>query len=129
MDLLSTAEGQLITAAAMIDDIFSLILLSMLTVVQAERRHWIFLRPLLDAVVTGSVCWLPAGRPQCRQLRGLVSLLLRSARGAIGKRRCFSSLSELAPWQRGYPRDSTPLLLGIFSVGAWFCTVRLQSRL
>ena len=34
MKLLETAEGQLITAAAMIDDVFSLILLSMLTVVQ-----------------------------------------------------------------------------------------------
>ena len=39
----------------MIDDVFSLILLSMLTVMQADRVDaWIFLRPLLaSAVVTG----------------------------------------------------------------------------
>ena len=34
MDLLVTPEGQLITAAAMIDDVFSMILLAMLTVIQ-----------------------------------------------------------------------------------------------
>ena len=102
-------RGQLITAAAMIDDIFSLILLSMLTVVQAESI-------VLDLLATstrqrrGDRARVVGFRlvVQCGRLRGTrrSAPSYVTARGAERrKRRCFSSLSELAPWQRGYPRD------------------------
>ena len=55
MHLLETAEGQLITAAAMIDDVFSLILLSMLTVVQDAAQDSATIDPSHGAGHQGSV--------------------------------------------------------------------------
>lgn len=135
MGLLSTAEGQLITAAAMIDDIFSLILLSMLTVVQAESVDaWIFLRPLLaSAVVTGLgfVGFRLVDR-NAGSCEGLVARLPPALQHAAHERReetilfVLVGLGALAAWlSEGL---YSTLLLGIFSVGACFCTVPLAKQ-
>lgn len=142
MKLLATAEGQLITAAAMIDDVFSLILLSMLTVVQQADDEgasgglnaWLFLRPLLaSAVVTGlgllafklvdakaagfarSVDAMPPRLKRVTQERAQETMLL-----------VLVGAGALAAWlSEGL---FSTLLLGIFCVGSVFCTVPLAKE-
>lgn len=132
MSLLSTAEGQLITAAAMIDDVFSLILLSMLTVVQAESVDaWIFLRPLLaSAVVTGlgfvGFRLVDRTAGSCGRLVGRLPPRIRAVANERAQETMLLVLvgfGVLAAWlSEGL---YSTLLLGIFSVGACFCTVPL----
>ena len=56
LKLLATSQGQLITAAAMLDDVFSLVLLAMLQVLVVEtsagaaQTAWLVLRPLLASI-------------------------------------------------------------------------------
>ena len=146
MKLLETAEGQLITAAAMIDDVFSLILLSMLTVVQdaalAEQQSgeqqtqqstssaWTIVRPLLaSAVVTlvGLVCFHVVESPSFASFGKLLDRSspdrLRSAWQNNEQELMVLFLiggGMLAAWLSDGLYST--LLLGAFTVGAVCCT-------
>mmetsp|Transcript_30693 Transcript_30693/g.59193 ORF Transcript_30693/g.59193 Transcript_30693/m.59193 type:complete len:409 (-) Transcript_30693:409-1635(-) len=51
LDLVKTPQGQLITAAAMIDDVLSLLVLAVLKAVHEEPSAWHFVRPVLASLV------------------------------------------------------------------------------
>jgi Kef-type K+ transport system membrane component KefB len=147
MNLLETAEGQLITAAAMIDDVFSLILLSMLQVVQRESGSgeeaaeeaasggasggggaWIVIRPLLASTVVtliGCLCFQVVNG-KANAFARLVERWpprMRTAWRSHEREAMLLSLvggGTLAAWlSEGF---YSTLLLGAFCVGAAFCT-------
>lgn len=137
MGLLETQEGQLITAAAMIDDVFSLILLAMLTVIQESESGsgagsssnnigWLVVRPLFASVVVlafgyttfllvdrGSLELLPTKLPQAMvkavEAHAAECWLLLLVGGGV-----------IAAWlAEGFYSSQ---LLGIFALGTVFCT-------
>lgn len=150
MNLLDTAEGQLITAAAMIDDVFSLILLAMLTVVQDDALTSSANSSVANAPAVADVDAAARAWTVCRPLlaSGVVTILgfgafriVHSSSGAVGR-----AVDRASPRVRATllaRQDETmllillgggtlaawlseglfsTLLLGAFTVGAIFCT-------
>lgn len=140
LSLLNTAEGQLITAAAMIDDVFSLILLSMLTVVQAQANGdgaldaWLFLRPLISSAgvaLLGFLAFAIVDRKASSVPAAVAKLPNRWQRfaRAHAQETMLSTLlgaGALAAWLAEGLYST--LLLGIFIVGAVFCSVPLAEE-
>ena len=161
MNLLQTAEGQLITAAAMIDDVFSLILLSMISVVQDAVQEddgwssnvttgntaaeggrksaggwaWTICRPILASAVVsvlGYLCFKIVSSQAASISKAVEGRL--PARLVEDKERWKHRQEEtmllvlvgggtLAAWLANGLHST--LLLGVFVVGASFCTVQL----
>ena len=141
MKLLETAEGQLITAAAMIDDVFSLILLAMLTVLQeteggsgddggASNVGWLVVRPLLSSAVVllvgyGLFIVVDRHAPEVAASRLLSRLpggvrAMAEARASEGLLLLLMAGGVLAAWlAEGFHSSQ---LLGVFAVGTIFCT-------
>ncbi|KAL1507356.1 hypothetical protein AB1Y20_008202 [Prymnesium parvum] len=142
MNLLSTPEGQLITAAAMIDDVFSLILLSMLSVLKDEAldeegsgaeadglwRAWTICRPLLASLIVSlfSVACFFVVEAFSPALGTRIGRWPHRLRTAVEERKEELILLVLigggvcAAWLSDGLYST--LLLGIFGVGAAFCT-------
>ena len=142
MKLLETPEGQLITAAAMIDDVFSLILLAMLTVIQeteggsgddggASNVGWLVVRPLLSSAVVllvgyGLFIVVDRHEPEVTAGRLILSRLpsdvreMAEARASEGLLLLLLGGGVLAAWlAEGFHSSQ---LLGVFAVGTVFCT-------
>ena len=103
LHMLETPQGQLITAAAMLDDVFSLVLLAMLRALQPgddgqlRVQAWPLIRPLVASL------GVLAAAVVCAALTHRVDAMLR-----VQPRASQRALSDDAPQNSGAPPNGTP---------------------
>jgi len=116
----NTPQGQLITAAALIDDVLSLIVLAVVRAAHEQPSAWHFVRPLAASIlifVFGSICCvtvkhLMENKENAKRVEELARWKMQALMGLVAI--SFSFLAEYI--------YSTPLL-GVFMSGLIFGTM------